>query len=488
MRQSKYLAPALIIISCFLTRLPQLLGHGLFLDSDECVVAIMSKHMMQGKEFSLFFWGQRYGFSLIEELFIVPFIAVLGVKTIAVKLAMLSLWSIGVLFFYKTLLAIDKSNKKLALVLTLVLVAFPAWGLWSMKARGGYLTSFTLSSVILYLLYNEKTSGRVWTYFFTGLMLSLVYESQPLWLAGLLPLVAFKIVRDRKFIKALLIPVTMALCWLLLFWYKQNIVIYYKVDPVSLDWALFKANVKRFPYFLYNSLHGTYYLDHQFTPATLCGMLALIFSGFIFLLFVSGIAHLFVSARSKIFFLCSVVFIPLTFLYSLFFDSAQFRYLLPVSGFGLLSFYIFLKHYRPGKLFYAHFIILIIAGVFSLFSFRGSQYTRTNPEELMKAVKFFREHDIHYVYTADWILQWDIIFNTNEEVIARNFHMPSRYPKYDTLVDMAYYRGEKTAIFGTSDNRWDMSFTHYEMEGMYYISTDPPKEQIQRVFPMVPQP
>lgn len=487
MRQSKYLVPVIIIICCFLTRLPQLLSPALCLDSDECVVAIMSKHMLQGKEFSVFFWGQRYGFSLLEELFIVPFMAIFGVTAIAVKLGMLSLWSIGVLYFYKTLQAIDPRSKKLALVLTLILITFPAWSLWSMKARGGYLTSFTLSSIVLYLLYNKKTEKKALTYFFSGLLLYLIYESQSLWLAGLLPLIAYKLWHDKKFIKALLVPVAIVLCWALFTWYKQTLPVYYQVNAITLDWSLLKANVKRIPFFFYSSMHGTYYLNHEFMPATLCGALAMIFTGFVFLLFVSGIAHLFVSARSKMFFLCSVVFIPLTFFYSLFFEHMQFRYLLPVSGFALLAFYIYLKDHVPGKLFYAHLVILIIAGVGGLLSFRGSQYTRTNPEELRKAIKFFRDNDIKHVYVVDWMLQWDIIFETNEEITARNFHMPARYPQFDTAVDRAYYRGEKTAVFGTSDDRFGLSFNHYEMEGVYFISTNPPKEQLQPLFKMLPQ-
>src|SRR4051812_36732247 len=118
MRHLKHNVSLILVFFCVFTRLPQLLSSALFLDSDECVLGLMTKHMLQGKEFSVFFWGQSYGFSLIEELFILPFMAVLGVTILAVKLGMLSLWCIGVVFFYKALLAIDGRNKVLALLLT----------------------------------------------------------------------------------------------------------------------------------------------------------------------------------------------------------------------------------------------------------------------------------------------------------------------------------------------------------------------------------
>jgi len=54
-----------IIILCFVSRLPQLLSPHLMLDEDECVVGLMAKHLMEG-HVAVFFYGQSYGFTLVD--------------------------------------------------------------------------------------------------------------------------------------------------------------------------------------------------------------------------------------------------------------------------------------------------------------------------------------------------------------------------------------------------------------------------------------
>ena len=49
-----------------MSRLPQLLSPDLLLDGDECILGLMAKHLAQGREFPIFFYGQRYGLAVIE--------------------------------------------------------------------------------------------------------------------------------------------------------------------------------------------------------------------------------------------------------------------------------------------------------------------------------------------------------------------------------------------------------------------------------------
>src|SRR5262245_26678022 len=50
-------------------RLPWLLSPGFILDGDESIVGLMARHIAQGRELPVFFWGQaHYGFSLLETL------------------------------------------------------------------------------------------------------------------------------------------------------------------------------------------------------------------------------------------------------------------------------------------------------------------------------------------------------------------------------------------------------------------------------------
>jgi len=55
-----------LAIVTFASRLPQLLSRNLLLEGDECILGLMGMHVAQGREFPIFFYGQKYGLSIVE--------------------------------------------------------------------------------------------------------------------------------------------------------------------------------------------------------------------------------------------------------------------------------------------------------------------------------------------------------------------------------------------------------------------------------------
>ena len=100
----------IIILVVVATRLPQLLNPLITLDGDECISAIMVKHIIAGKELPLYFYGQSYGFTFIESVFCIPLSLIAGVTTFSIKASMLLMWLVGVVFFYKALTVVNKGN------------------------------------------------------------------------------------------------------------------------------------------------------------------------------------------------------------------------------------------------------------------------------------------------------------------------------------------------------------------------------------------
>src|SRR5580704_17943280 len=144
---------ALAAIS-LVSRLPQLLSPNLLLDGDECTLGLMAKHLAQGREFPIFFYGQHYGFSSVEAAAGAVGFVIFGTGALTLKLSMLALWTIGVLFLFlaqSRLLGASRS-----FWITTVFLLNPAWAVWSMKARGGYLTSFTATAALLWLLVQDR--------------------------------------------------------------------------------------------------------------------------------------------------------------------------------------------------------------------------------------------------------------------------------------------------------------------------------------------
>src|SRR5690606_2129438 len=130
---------------------PLLLSEHFIMDGDECIMGIMSKHFIEGRHVPIFFYGQNYGFAFIEVLFISIGYLLFGISDYVVKLSVFALWIFGLFFFYRALCSIS-GNKWSALLFVMVLILAPAWAQWSLKARGGYLTAFTCSSLAWYLL------------------------------------------------------------------------------------------------------------------------------------------------------------------------------------------------------------------------------------------------------------------------------------------------------------------------------------------------
>ena len=478
----------LVIIICILSRIPILASADLRLDSDECVLGLMAKHLYKNQDYSIYFWGQTYGISIIEEFFVVPFYMAHGIAALAVKLGMLCLWTIGVTFFYKSLRQIRPHNQKEAFLITLLLIASPSWALWSMKARGGYLTAFVFSNVALYLLFHARYNKKTLTYIIAGIIFSIVFESQLFWLSGLIPLVAYKFIKDKNILKPLLMVGSGIGCELLASSYKKGIDVFYRPPSIQLTKSDLFSRINRIPDFLYTHMHGTYHFSWAHPPNFFAAFFAIVITAIIFMLLVHAVVSLFQKEMRSGLFIFSVAFIPATFLYSLFTPEMQYRYLLPVTAYTLIALFLLLEKYPMTKLIKSHIIVLLIIGFAGVASFWKSQWLRSEREPLLNAIKFLENNNIKYVYCADYTFQWDIMFLTNEKITERFFTEPGRHPVYDFAVDKALASGEKTAVFGNSDRRFGEKFEHYEMDNVYYISVNPTKESLQSIFEFKPIP
>jgi hypothetical protein len=192
---------AAIAALCVLTRLPQLVSHNLMVDGDEAIVGLMGRHLAVNHEVPLFSWGQRYGLSTIEAALAAGAFAIAGLGPVALKVSMLALWTAGVVLLFFAF--VNVIGMRRGAWLAAVFVLLPMWAIWSMKARGGYLTSFAASSAILWLV-TRAPARRGWlTWLTAGALTGLVYLAQPLWLPGLLPIVAVALIRRRSAVCAL---------------------------------------------------------------------------------------------------------------------------------------------------------------------------------------------------------------------------------------------------------------------------------------------
>jgi len=320
----------LLMAVLLLSRLPQMMSPNLLLDGDECISGLMAKHVSEGKDFPVFLYGQQYGFSLLETLSGAFCFKLFCVGAAPLKFAMLILWAAGVLFYYLSVSAIVGKDKGFWIALLLVFI--PAWAVWSMKARAGYVTAFSVSSAVIYAVI--RNAGRTgWVgWFVVGAMASLVYFAQPLWIPGLVPIVIYGVWSCKRMVSWVgLLSGISGSTFVLKFLASLNRPYYWPPPPFARQVAICQL-----PERMFVGLTGYDHLVRSFTPANcIAGLLCL-------LAMAGGVIRIRRSAKGSrdawtYVFLLSVFF---TLVYISFLRTFPERYLLPLSGsliYGLAS-------------------------------------------------------------------------------------------------------------------------------------------------------
>ena len=468
----------LIILLCFLTRVPQLISPYLQVDGDEGVIGIMAKYLMQGKDFSLFFWGQNYGFSIVETGFIVPLYLVLGMNTIALKLAMLTLWTIGVVFFYKAMVQVNTGKKQVPLLLTLLLIAAPAWAEWSMKARGGYLTAFTLNNIALYLLFHKKNGSDKKNYLWLGIIAAIIYQSQLFWLVGLLPLVIYRLIKERSLAKAACFVLPFAVLTAGFYYYRSTIPELYSPGQFIPEKEMIGPLVKRIPAYCYNSLHGNYYFGDYQSPNLFCALFSAVFCILIVVMILVCLYHLMFRRKGYGLMIASGSAFVLCAAYTLFTRDMEGRYLLPLTGFALVTLQLYLDHRKALKAFSIGSVAMVVTGVVAVATFWGFQTVPATRAQLKELIAYLQQNQVRYVFATRGMIAWQVNFYSNEKVLCAT----TRRPAYQREIEHAFKSGEKTAVIGYAGETGELNLETVQPNPGFFVSYNVPKEKVRKLF------
>ncbi|MBN1558028.1 MAG: glycosyltransferase family 39 protein [Lentisphaerae bacterium] len=450
MRRTVLWAAALVL----LTRLPQLTS-GMLPDGDEAVLGLMARHLAQGKALPLFFYGQNYGFSLLEAGTAAGLFALFGSSTAVLKLAMLLLWCLGGLFL--VLSVRDYVSRSAAAIAALLLASCPAWFLWSMKARGGYISAFLLCHLTIWLTarLGGMPRGRGAVAALIGGNLILVYLCQPLWLAGLLPFLFLGLGRwtrrDYAWIGAGALAAAVAGVWL-----KARAGTYY--DPGLFGYVDAGAGLAALPERVRTAFGGSYYLGRPVDSGWAVRAAGAVWAG---LFVLAAAAAVWKIARRRIsgFALCCLIGMTAPVLLSAVSDSPLFgyRYLLPAPGFLVM---LLAREWadargRRRSLLQAAGGLAVLSGLAAAPYFAGFPYdggegetALTQEAALGRLIDELEERGIGHVYCLDPSLQWNLMFASGERILARWKEPEDRCPGYPRAVDRALRAGRPAAIVG----------------------------------------
>jgi hypothetical protein len=448
----RYVSLAVLAGLSVLSRLPQLLSPNLLLDGDECTLGLMAKHLAQGREFPIFFYGQHYGFSAVEAGAGAVTFLLFGVGQLPLKVAMLSLWTAGVLFLFLGLARLLGTAR--AFWITSVFVLTPAWAVWSMKARGGYITSFAATSVLFWLLAQDRARPSIMRWLLAGALTSLIYLAQPVWLPGALPILIAVFVSRRR--------LSDAVCYLIV--PAATVVLVKTWGDSALGNADLLGSVPAVMHQIYMNFTGAYYLSWAVDPPgpatkilawAWCAMLA----GAVVLQIYRVVARRYHPLSHLLFLsVCATLAAEWMLLH-----TRDARYLLPISGplvllAGLEAVDLVERRLLPKMAAIALTFAMLGLGTLSMREFANFAYLWGNPpnrlaeaKRLRQVIDYVKARGIRHVFSMNGLLEWQLIFYSDEDVVARFQMAQDRYPPYVRAVDRALSNGEPVAVVGYTD-------------------------------------
>jgi hypothetical protein len=443
-----------------LTRLPQLLGENLYLDGDEAILGLMAKHVSEGRAWPVFFYGQAYGLSIVEAGTGALLFALLGVSDLALRIGMLALWSVGWIGFVLTLRRLDATRETSAFAALLLLC--PAWGTWSLLARGGYVTAFALTHLLLWALValQRERSAKPHALLWMGVGLALLALAQPLWLLAFGPFLAVLVWEHRRpaDLGALAAGVALTL----------GAVSVATAGAHSSAWSpdLFRdrdilAALRLLPARVGVALGGSYFYGQRAETGPFTALAAATWGAALLFALLRPAWSAWRREMVPLQGACAAS-IALVLGFSLFVDvdAFQYRYLLPVASVLVFSVCIELGRAwtstrRLRLVAGAAALLLGTTGVGALFEqgergrFKqhapGPTSLRADTDALLEALA---SNGVKHVYCLHPTFQWNLRFYSGEQVTVRWLDPGDRLPELPRAVDRALRDGKKVAIVG----------------------------------------
>jgi hypothetical protein len=440
-----------------ISRLPQLVSPNLLLDGDECIVGLMAKHVADARAFPLFFYGQNYGLAIVEVPAGAVSFLIAGMGAVPLKLAMLALWTTGVVGYFLAMSRIVGVARGFWIALVLILI--PAWGVSSMKAWSGYITAFAATGILFALLARARPPMRSAVWLLSGLLTAIVYLAQPLWLPGVLPIVAFVLFAERRAASGIQYVAGTAGVILAIKAIAAGSVFEYWTRP-EIGNRNFARSLPDVFEQIYVNLTGSYNLwipidAGPVTTLTACVWSAVLVAGVLLQIYrLAAGKHL---LWSHLLFVSVVSTIAANWLLL---DARDGRYLLPLSALlvmwaGVEVCDLSDRRVLGPRIRRTAVAGAIVLGAVSMVEFRDFSYmwknaprSRSEGERLEAVVNYMKMKGARHAYSMHPLLQWQLMFYSAEEILARWTSATDRHPAFVRAVDRALHAGEPVALVG----------------------------------------
>jgi Predicted membrane protein len=162
MRRHALFIGVLVLIAA--ARFAILLMSQTHVHSDEAIIGLMGKHILEGRYFPFYMYGQAYNAGAAWEAYLAAMAFVLfGVSVISLKSCIVALSLVGLFLFYRMCLALYE--ERTALLATIVFAVAPSLLKWHFQVRGysWYFLSIPLLTILFLSI--QSTPNRRWPLF-----------------------------------------------------------------------------------------------------------------------------------------------------------------------------------------------------------------------------------------------------------------------------------------------------------------------------------
>ena len=176
----RHFAFILILVATGIVRFVILFVSQTHLTSDEAIIGLMAKHILEGRYFPFYFYGTSYNASCAWEAYlaVVPF-AIAGVGVVALKTPTVLLSLVCLTLFYMTTTRLY--SIRVATLSSFIFALWPGLMKWHFQPRGyAFYFLFIPALIILFLIIENEKVRRTRDFFFFGLACGIALWSMEL--------------------------------------------------------------------------------------------------------------------------------------------------------------------------------------------------------------------------------------------------------------------------------------------------------------------
>jgi hypothetical protein len=250
---------------------------------------------------------------------------------------------------------------------------------------------------------------------------------------------------------------------------------------------------------LYVNFTGSYYLRFSFDPSPVTAITAYAWCAILVAVLLLQIYRL-VSGKFLLWSHLLAMSVVLTLVASwVLLDARDARYLLPLIGFLVLLLGVELcdlvdRNILTDRKCFLGIGVLLLLGAISMIEFSEFSFMWKNPKNSLTETKrleavadYLKANGAAHAFSMHPLLQWQIIFYSKEQVLARWTDDSDRYPAYPRDVDRALNDGETVGLVGYVGNTRGLETmvsnpqAIVTIDNRYFVYIHPDKELLKRL-------